>query len=191
MQTFSIILAIVVVLVLIYQDFMYRHIHWVLLPVLILPLLMNGILDLSSKELGYSFFVNLSFLLLQFLIITPYLYLKKLRAKARRAQSKNIASFASLREQLTSQIGAGDILFLVVLAVAFSPFNFFFFYTGSLLFSLFIFLTYSILKKKPLTQTPFPLVSGIGIAFLAVLVLNLVNVFDPHSDALLLQTLGI
>jgi hypothetical protein len=117
-------LGTIFLLTLIYQDFKFRKISWVLLPLLFTVLVLMAAQHFNWKDASKNFGINASFLLLQFVLLSVYFSIRKKK----------------LTNIFDSMIGWGDILMLLVLCMAFSPMNFIFFYLSSLIFSVVFFL---------------------------------------------------
>ena len=85
---------------------------------------------------------------------------------------------------INKALGLGDVIFFLILGLFFSPANFILFYTGALILSLITFLLWAFIKKKPLSKTEFPLISGMGIGLVLVIVLNIFGYINPLIDLL-------
>lgn len=159
------IIGIITLSVLSFQDFKYRKISWVLLPLLFIFFIFKGFSTLSYSELSIYFFVNFSFIVLQFAALTIYFSVKNKK----------------LTNIINQYIGIGDLLFFVVLCAAFSPVNFIFFYCTSLFVSLAVSLVFYLISRKAIAQIP---LAGIfSVVFVAVILL--VNVIPSGVEGLL------
>jgi len=71
---------------------------------------------------------------------------------------------------INSSLGLGDVLFFVVVCVAFSAINFILFYVMSLLFTLVGFIAYNTLVKKSVKEIP--LAGAMAMVMITLIVLN-------------------
>lgn len=111
-----------ILLVIAYQDFKYRAIHWLTLPPLLILFVWGYSQFWASDELLSGLTTNLGFLFIQWLGITLYYSIKMRRPV-----------------QIINQfIGVGDLLFLGVCALAFSPLNFMLFTISGFLMSIIV-----------------------------------------------------
>lgn len=151
-----ILLAIVVV-----QDLKHREISWLLIPFLLCSFLAKGLFLISSHQLiAYSLF-NIGFIAIQLLILTAYISMKNKK----------------LTNIVNSYLGLGDVLFFIVICVAFSSVNFILFYVLSLLFTLGGFIAYNILIKKAKKEIPLA-----GAMAMVMTTLILVNQWMPQFN---------
>ena|ERR1044072_1741049 len=155
-----------------WQDFRSRKIAWWLLPVIAGTLLADALKRNSAAETGKEFLFNIIFLCFQFLLVWIWFSIKnKKRSRI-----------------IDTQIGMGDILFMVCLALAFSPANFLVFYTLGMIFTLlatvFVRMIYSTVKSE------IPLAGALAIPLIGLCCWRL---FDPsknfYSDAWLMDLL--
>jgi hypothetical protein len=148
------LMIILICAALAYEDFSQRRISWWWLPVLFMLLLINGISSVSFAKIGTYFLLNISFLLLQFLLVSIYFSLKEKR----------------MINIIDRYIGLGDILMFVVVCISFHPVIFILFYIATLLLTLLVYGIYTLLRSKALT---IPLVSStaIGLAFLLIMLM--------------------
>lgn len=121
--------------VIIWQDFRTRSIHWIIIPVLILLFM------LSRYNAGFDWkeaIGNVIFLSIILIGLTLYFSLKE----------------RQWINPIDSLIGLGDILYFVTLTLAFSAFDFVFYFITGLLFSLFIFLIYTRFRWNSKIELP-------------------------------------
>ena len=146
-------LGIMTVLLLVaIQDFKYRAVYWIAFPVLSILLFLDRSFKQETMTILQNTLFNLSFVLLQLLIVTVWFSLKN------KKWINLIKGF----------LGLGDILFLIGIACYLSFASFIVFYIASLLFVLIIWLIWSNLKKASSNQVP---LAGLqAILFLAVIV---------------------
>lgn len=162
-------ICLILFLVLIsFQDFKQREISWILIPLAFLALLFNASTVVSMENLIKNTLFNLAFVTLQLVLLTIYMSIKNKKAV-------NI-----LREHL----GLGDVLFFVVLCIAFSPVNFIVFYILSLIATLAGCIVYvSVFSKKAMDEIP--LAGGMATVLVVVLLINKVvthlNFYDDRN----------
>src|SRR5687768_11456801 len=117
----TLILVILIVFstgIIIYQDFTTRSIHWFTISALVVLFV---VLRISATDNEWTdVMVNAGFILIQLIGLTLYFSLKK----------------RSWHNPVNTLIGLGDILYLLVMAVAFSNINFILFITTGLCFAL-------------------------------------------------------
>lgn len=125
------LLIIATLSIMVVQDFRDRAIDWYLFPIgffLILTVADTGEQGFTWRTL----LLNLMIIGSQLSLLWIYFFLT--------GRKLNLWS--------NDHLGFGDILFLFILAVSFSPVNFFFFYFFSLLFAILIFFLISLSPKK-------------------------------------------
>jgi len=158
-------LIITFLIIIIYQDYRYRGISWILFPI--------GFLFLAIKSLGYGslidqarfFLINIGILLAVFLILLTYFSFKNRR-------------FVNI---IDSYIGTGDLLFLVIIALCFSAVNLILFINLVLFLILISYVVFSKLLKFDTGKIPFA-----GLLSLFYLVFYVLNIFwlerSPYID---------
>lgn len=163
------ILILLLLAVIVYQDFRYRAISWVTLPLLFAAFATNTVLKTDFSSFLQSFLFNSGFIVFQLFAVTAYFSLK----------NRAITNITS------KYIGWGDILFFVVTAAVFSPVNFIVFYLVSLIITLASALIYRLVKQTSTFEIP------LAGAMALVLILfyafsNFTNNIDLHNDRFLL-----
>jgi Flp pilus assembly protein protease CpaA len=148
-----------------WQDFRSRQIAWWLLPLMGAGLLLAGMQRTDLAEIGRSFSINFTFLVLQLLLLWAWLSVKN------RAPVK----------MLDTHIGWGDVLFLSCTALAFSPANFLVFYVcGTLLVLLAVII--AMLFRKSSGRPLIPLAGALGLPMIGLCAWRLIepsaNFFD-------------
>ena len=138
MYCFIDVFAIILLAALVLQDFSQRAISWFLLPLLFSALFIKSLSSSSVSIIAYDFLKNTAFLSVQFFLVAVYFVLKERKIKS----------------IINSKIGLGDVLFLLVLAIAFSPINFIVFYLLSLLLTLVGLLIYYLVYRRFECQIP-------------------------------------
>lgn len=162
--TFTIILLIIA-----YQDFNYRAVSWILFPIALAIQICIALLSGNTWVLFHYFLINLTILAVQLLVLIGYLLLKN-----KTKQNNKL-------KMVGSYLGLGDVLFFVVVASAFSPFNFVLAMLA--MFVLALLLSVFIVRK---TYT-IPLAGIMALAFIPMQGLNyFFTNFNPYIDILTL-----
>lgn len=158
---FAFSLAIVIILgIIVYQDFKFRAVTWVLFPLLATVIVLDNIFVHALPMVVDFYLINFCFISVQLCLIILYFSFKNKR-------------IVKLWDQ---HLGAGDILFFMILCLFFSPINFLLFYIGSLLLTVVVVL---VLRRSYSSINVIPL-AGIQSAFLAVLII--VNLFTNRLE---------
>ena len=163
------IILIIWLCILAMQDFKYRAVSWYLFPVGLGILLLQAFQNEDGLFQIHSVGVNLGFVLLQLTVVTGYLSIKHRRVV-------NICK---------DYLGFGDILFLLVITLAFSPINFIIFTVLSLLFSLIGFMLFSLYRKIKYI----PLAGAMAIFMIFIIVAVQILPIDMHSDQWIINLL--
>jgi hypothetical protein len=127
------ILAILILLLIFFQDWKSRAVYWFLFPALIF--LLMGIRFLQPfvlTEIGHSTLMNIGFIVVQLCTLTLYFSFRNKK-------------WINITAQL---LGLGDILFLLSIACYLSVLNFLFFYTASLIIVLLVWLSWNWSSKE-------------------------------------------
>ena len=148
------IFLLVLLTVVVFQDLKQRQISWLLLPFLLSLFFIKGLFLNPIAELIHHILFNIGFVVLQILILTAYMSVK----------NKKLGNI------INSQLGLGDILFFLVLCVAFSPVNFIIFYVAGLLFTLIVFVVYNQLIKK--SEKEIPLAGAMAMLMVVLLLFS-------------------
>ena len=158
-------LAVMICLCLIaFQDFRHRAVSWFLIPILFIGFvfiaLQTSVWEYYWKELVF----NICFILVQLVLLTMYMSVKNKK-------------FVNI---VNSFLGIGDILFFVVLAAAFSPFNFVVFYLTSTILTLIGYGLFVFIKK---VKTEIPLAGAMASMLLVLMILNFcIPNLNLHND---------
>lgn len=160
------ILTLVLLMVVVYQDFYYRAISWLLLPALFVLLALLRSTQLPWQEMLTIFGINVGFTLFLLVGLSAYFSLKELRLV-------NIAE---------GYLGSGDILFLLVLAVVFPTLTFILFTIGSFLLGILFFLFNQL---RPKAEPTIPLAGLMAALLVVYLPLAVFQVFPDFSTAYL------
>src|SRR5687767_2383089 len=110
---------IMTLLYLFYQDWKYRAVYWYVFPVLFCLLSVHSLQGLTFNQLIIHSAYNLGFLLIQLVLLSLYFSVKHKR-------------LVNITHEF---LGWGDVLFLLCITCAFSPFNYLLFYVSSLIIS--------------------------------------------------------
>lgn len=164
------LLLTILLLVVVYQDFKYRAVWWVVFP------LAAGIAIWSAFSTRYfdvwlmESVINSLFLIVQFMVLTVYFSVKL---------KKPVWIFDQF-------IGWGDVLFLFVLALLLSPVNFIVFYLGSIVLTLLFAAAY--LNKR---NENIPLAGIQAALFLVILAGDqILQIINLTSDQWFLAVVG-
>lgn len=167
MELFLEITILCLLLIIILQDMKERAINWILIPLLFSAFTFKGLASLHSQQLLYFSLFNISFTILQLLLLTIYFSIKE----------------GKLINIINTQLGVGDILFFFALSTAFSPINFILFHVTSLLFTLIIFLLVFLFNSN--IDQNIPLAGGVAFSLIILHVsLKLFPKIDLYIDIL-------
>jgi len=172
MQTFAYILVLFILIIIVYQDFKYKAVSWVIFPVLLILSLYLGFIQIGWQSLWAYFLINFGFLFIQFFLLTIYISVKNKK----------------LTDLTKGYLGLGDILFLLVLCLFFSPVNYILFYLFSLITILIVYLLYNTFilacqsssagkksKHRILIKEQVPLAGGIAFILICFIIFKLIN----------------
>ena len=152
------IALLITLIVITYQDFKHRAVWWFIFPLAFAIQVYLGTQYLPLQlQLLYGG-LNAMLLLLQLTLLSLYF-----RVFKKQASLINIG------------LGLGDVLFLVVLAVAFSPINFILFEISTLILAL---LLSPVLKNKKLV----PLAGIMAFSYALVYVFFYFSSYQPYTD---------
>jgi hypothetical protein len=152
MDTISLTLAIMCLVMIAWEDFAERQVHWSYFPILAGAGGVHAYEELHSMEkLAMYAGCNLAFLMIQFLLLKSYFFIRQ----------------TAMVSIIDRKIGWGDILFLLAAAFFFSPLNFIWFYLSSLLFSLLVSLLWSTYRRSALRSIP---LAGLQSVFLLLFI---------------------
>lgn len=162
------IIILLILIVIIYQDFRYLEVSWILFPVMLISSVWFILYEINLKTLFLNTGINLCFLCLLLGFVTAYIFIKE----------KKIT-------KLPEYLGMGDIIFLVIVSILLSPVNYIIFNIFSYLL---ILLTYSLLGSFRKKSVRIPL-AGLQAAFLFILILlsTFISDFSLINDNLALR----
>lgn len=154
--------------VVVFQDFKSREISWFLIPLLIVGFIVFGLQETGTTELLTYFGINFAIVALNLLGVTLMVSLKE-------KQFTNI---------LKHYLGLGDVLFFLVLTVVFSPFNFIFFYIGSIFITALIYGSIMLFNKQK--KMLIPLAGAMSFLLIVTLIITQVTPsFQLYQDFIL------
>jgi len=166
-------ILIAVLGVVIYQDFRYRAVSWIVFLVLFIVSLIVGLGEISAADFVQSSLINLGILAIIFAGLTLYFSLKE----------------GKLVYIINKYIGVGDLLLFVILAILFSPANFILFYTISLLLTVLGSAAFILFKKD--NKAEIPLAGAFSIVLIACLIYAGLNGdINLYDDGLVLELLN-
>jgi len=167
------IVCIGLLAVIIFQDFKYRQIFWLTLPVLFLIFTGQSIFFNGLKYAALYFMVNFCFLV--FIFLSGVLLVA-------------VAKKASLPETFKTFTGIGDVLFFLVVCTAFSPFMYLAYCGLSALVAISGYLLYNSLVKNVQISSPFAGVMALLLVFF--ITIRQVNpAFDFYDDEMIASIL--
>lgn len=159
---------LLLLLTVVLQDFKHRLISWPLIPLLFMCFFAHGLINTSMPELLRFALFNSTFIILQLLLLTLYVSIKQ----------KKVINI------INSSLGLGDVLFLAVITIAFSPINFILFYLIALVFTLISYRIYIAIHSSASKEIPLA-----GIMSVAMMILILADCWSPgkhfYDDTLL------
>lgn len=159
------IISLLLLFVIIIQDFRQRKISWIPLPLLFIAFTTKAILSEGFTEAILLFLKNFGFIFIQFLALVTFYFLKERK-------------FTNI---VNRQIGLGDVLFFIVICSAFSLLNFLFFYLSGLLLTIIGYLFYRIFSKKAGAEVP--LAGCLSFILMLFIFLQYLNFhFNPYDD---------
>lgn len=162
MQLILKIILSILLLVIIYQDFKHRAIWLPVLPIAIFLQLALAIKTLGISEAFYNFLLNLGIVFFQLTALYAYFLIKH--------RNLHIPLFKHY-------LGWGDVLFFLVLAAAFAPFNFVVVLISLLIISLIVGLFLAHNAKT------IPLAGIMAVCYTPLLwILQFNETFNPYID---------
>ena len=154
--------------VVVVQDFKSREISWFLIPLLVVGFVLYALQQIGIDELLIYFGINFMIVALNLLGVTVMVSLKEKR----------------LTNILKNYLGLGDVLFFLVLTVVFSPFNFLFFYLGSIFITAIIYGT--VMQFNQQKKMLIPLAGAMSLLLILTLIIEQVTPsFQLYQDFIL------
>ena len=159
--------------VVVYQDFKFRAVSWVVFPALAVIALVLALVQIPGSELLGSALVNMGFVGLIFTGLTVYFSVKE----------------RALVNIVNKYIGVADLLLLIVIALLFSPVNFIVFYVVSLVLITLGSIVYLIAKKN--IKAEIPLAGAFSIVLIACLAYaGFTGDISLYDDGLVMELLN-
>jgi hypothetical protein len=165
MQTILLVILILLLGVVVFQDFKSRAISWFLIPLLFIGFIVYGLLHINALELLTYFGINFMLVAVNLLCVTLFISIKEKR----------------MTNILKNYLGLGDVLFFLVLTVVFSPFNFIFFYIGSIFITALVYGGLILVRKEKQLLIPLAGVMSF-ILMITVIAEQFVPSFDLYQD---------
>lgn len=154
MDTILVIILVLVLAVVVFQDFKSKAISWFLIPLLIIGFAVKAVLKIDTEELIIYFGINFLTVLINLIGVTLMVSIKE----------KKITNI------LKTHLGLGDVLFFLVLTLAFSPINFVVFYLGSMLLTTLIYA--GIIHFNKNKKTLIPLAGAMSLLLIVTLLIE-------------------
>jgi hypothetical protein len=148
-----------VLLILAIQDFRLRAVHWLLFPILLILVVSDSLRNFNLREYISGTAINLMIIVIQGVILYVYYSL----------QGKTISHIVN------RLIGTGDLIFIIIMAFAFSWTSFIFFYIAGLLFALIFWLI-----RLVVTRDRPGLIPLAGLLAVYMIILMIAGVFIPE-----------
>lgn len=145
----SYILALAALAIIAVQDFKFRAIHWVTLPVLFCMLVLKTNFQIEKNIIIESTLLNFSFVFFQILILMIYFTVRK----------------RHFEKVINTYLGLGDVLFLLAIAPALGFGNYLLFLVTSLLLTLLFFPLYTYFRKVKSPEIPLAGIQAILFSF--------------------------
>lgn len=174
MEGLATILISLAAIFIIWQDFTQREIFWLLLPVLLIGILINGLQKLNMVEYLYYIMINGLILFVLIGVLLLYYWVKE----------KSINNFVG------KTIGLGDLLVFVTLCFGFSPINFVVFFLIGLFLTLIFHLINTSINSRANKQIPLAGYLALFLIILSLLQFPLKAV-DLYNDQYLFDLLTI
>jgi hypothetical protein len=164
----ALVLSLLALSLIIYQDFKYRAISWWTIPLLFLSSI--GVAIHSFYFDWKVIIVNLTLVAFQYLGVTLYFSIK----------NQKIINITR------HYLGLGDLLFLLAITPLFAPLHFCCFLIGSLLLTLILTVLLSLLNR---TLKTIPLAGFLSLYLLLLIPLTRIFQYSLYYDFTLLQSL--
>ena len=167
MNTALLVILVVLLGIIVYQDFKSRAISWFLIPLLVIAFIWGGLLSLDLKQFSTYFGVNLSLIIINLLGVTIFISVKEKK----------------LTNIIDTYLGLGDVLFFLMLATVFSPINFILFFLGSIFITTIVYGLVAIASKQK--QALITLAGAMSILLiLTIIAEQVIPSFNFYQDIL-------
>jgi len=150
-----------VLLILTIQDFRLRAVHWILFPIILMLFIADSLSHVELKDYISGVAINLLLVSAQGVILFVYY----------------IVQGKKLKHILTRILGLGDILFIIIMAFAFSWTSFILFYIAGLIFALFFWMI-----RIFITGNNRGLVPLAGLLAIYMIIVMIAGAFIPEID---------
>ncbi len=152
--------------IIVVQDMRFRKISWIPLPLLLMAFMMLSLKQNSFREVVFMYWFNFLFILVQHICFAVFFFIKKRK----------------VFNLINTYHGIGDILFAVILCMAFSPMNFIHFYIISMCLTLLGYLLFLYLRSA--SSRGVPTAGGMALVLIVCFVFKMLNGTDFYSDHL-------
>lgn len=153
------ILICLILLFIVIQDFRFRAVHWIMFPMLWILLIADGLFVTNEQDYISGTAINILIIIIQGMILYGFY----------QVQGKNLNFI------ITRIIGIGDVLFIFLMAFAFTWTSFMFYYIAGLLFAL---LAWIIIRKINREETG--LVPLAGLLAIYMIIIMLIDIVLPE-----------
>ncbi|MFI5219073.1 MAG: prepilin peptidase [Bacteroidia bacterium] len=157
-------LCFVFLSVIIYQDFKYRQIAWVLLAALFVLFFVKSSFNKNPAEVFINILFSMAFIAIQLMLLTFYFSLRQ----------KKIFNIVN------TYLGLGDILFLIVLTALFAPVNYILFFITGMFITLAGYGIYIFIKKD--MNYKIPLAGCLGMQLVICFILQYPMALNFNND---------
>jgi hypothetical protein len=155
----------------IYQDFKYKSITWLLFPLGLAIALVLGLQNTLPLSLIKNTAINYLFLTVQiFLVACYFLFIRKNKIS-----------------ELKKYFGLGDMLFFLIIGIFISPINFIFFLIVSFFAITLGYSVYFLIKGKIEQKKQIPLAGLMSVFFLLLILSDQVFSINIYSDYWILK----
>lgn len=156
--------------VVVFQDFKSKEISWFLIPLLFMGFATYALFRIDIQELITFFGLNFLIIAINLIGVTLLISIKEKR-------------FTNI---LKSHLGLGDVLFFLVLTLAFSPLNFIIFYLGSVLFITLLYAGFIYSNKKKALLIPLAGAMSVLLIFTLTLA-QISSSFQLYQDIFIIE----
>ena len=149
----SYFLLFVILCFIVFQDFKFKAVSWILFPLLAIISFIISIQQLPVRTVLLNSLLNVAFFSTQLVLISIYFSIKKWK----------------ISWILNRYLGLGDVLFLFAIIFLFHPVNYILFLVSGFAFSLFLSVIYFVLYKPQEKHIPLAGIMSIILAILVIL----------------------
>jgi len=163
------ILIIILFASIAYQDFHNREVSWFLFPLAFVAVVVNALIEHKPMQLLGYFGINALFVTLQMAILFLVYAIKHRR-------------FVNI---VNTYIGAGDLIFFLLLCAGFSPLFFGVYFLSSLILLTILYLLKQSVEKES-GRKDIPLAGGLSVSYVIMLLAGFFYTgFDLYNDLLI------